>query len=908
MQPPHTVLGIPLLQTKLQTPSNRGRQVPRDDLIRQLDAGFEEHRPLVLIIAPAGSGKTTLLSQWLVQKDIPAAWVSLDQEDNDPARFWTYVCAALQTLDARLAQRAAQLLQSPQSPSDEAFLNTLLNEISGFAGRFCLVLDDYHLIEAASIQRALTYFIDHMPAPMQLVLSSRIDPALPLARLRAHGDVTEIRAADLAFSDGEAAAFLTDIMKLDLPREAAAALTTRTEGWAAGLQLAALALRGRTDYNGIFQELTGGYRYLLGYFVDEVLLRQPEPVQQFLLKTSILQRLCGPLCDAVTGEADSHAMLEILLRDNLFTVALDERGDWYRYHHLFQDVLRLRLQKTYANLIPDLHHRASIWYESQGLLDPAIEHALAVQDLKRAGDLIDSAFLPLWKQSALGTLRRWIDSLPESAVHQHADLAFWSGVLLGYTGRLTQAEARLNLAETQWQAQAASHELTPDEFRRRQGRIAMIRGILAARRGKNADAIHLTEQAFAHLPVDDYVFRGGAFTVLGLAHLNKGELSEAQQGYEHAAEQARAADHWFLLTGALGRLAPIQIALGQLHAAAATCRQLLALPIVQGGSLPGAGFAHVGLASFYYQQGALDEAESHARTGLQLGEAASIVDLQYSAALALVQIRTAVGDREQALSMLQRAHGIAPQVGGEHVARRVQALEALAHLQFGALEPVIRWTRNIDHSETDDPLLAELEDLVRARLHLVDGHTDEALETLQRRLLAAEAAQRMGSVIEILILQARASLLVGQKERAADVLERALWLAQPEGYVQIFVNEGSPLVDLLRAVGRRSSAGHLRPYIGRLLAAFAADEHDGERQSPPVMPAQPAMLQLIEPLTERELEVLRLMSDGASNEQIAAHLVISIHTVRKHISNILSKMDARNRTEAVAYARRSGLL
>ncbi len=908
MQQQDTTPDIPLLRTKLHMPLHRGNEVPRPDLVGQLDAGFEEGRPLTLVIAPAGSGKTTLLGQWILQKKIAATWLSLDEEDNDPTRFWIYVCAALQSLDPHLAQKAIQLLQSPQPPSDEVFLNTLLNEIHAYPTHFCLVLDDYHLIETTAIHRALTYFIDHMPSHMQLILSSRIDPPLPLARLRARGNMVEIRAADLAFSDAETAAFLADIMKLDLPQEIVTALAARTEGWVAGLQLAALALRGRTNYQSFFQEFTGGHRYILGFFIDEVLARQPEAVQDFLLKTSILQRLCGPLCDAVTGEAGSHDMLEMLQRDNLFTVPLDEREEWYRYHHLFQDVLQLRLQKTYADLIPSLHHRASLWYEENGLLDQAIEHAIAAQDLKRAGDLIVDAFLPLWKQSMLGTLRRWIDNLPEAAVQQHAELAYWSSLLLSYTGRLEQGEARLNLAESQWQTLAASQELTPEAFNRRRGRIAMLRGILAARRGENAEAIRLAEEAFAQLPLDEYVFRGGTFTVLGLAHLNRGELFEAQQDYEHAAEQARAADHWFLLVGALGRLAPIQIALGRLHAAATTCRQLLALPIVQSRNLPGSGFAHVGLAGVYYQQGALDEAEKHAKIGLELGEAASIVDLIYAAALAQANVQLALGAHEAALSMLQRAGEIALPVGGELFVRRVQAIEALVHLRSGKLDLVIRWAQSIHHSETDDPLLTELEGLVRIRLQLIERRADEALEGLQNLLQAAEDAQRIGSVIEILMLQARALMILGEKERATDALERALTLAQLEGYVQVFVNEGLPMVELLRAVGRQASASPLRAYMGRLLAALVIDEADRDTQSPIAISTQPAHAALIEPLTDRELDILRLIGEGASNEEIATHFVISIHTVRKHISNILSKLDVKNRTEAVAYARRAGIL
>lgn len=899
--------GVPLLQTKLHMPLNRGSQILRSDLIARLDAGIREGHPCAFVIAPAGSGKTTLISQWIREKHISAAWVSLDKEDNDPVRFWTYVCAAMQSIEVNLAQKAFQLLQSPQLPSDEVFLNTLLNEVAAYETQFSLVLDDYHLIETLSVHRALAYFIDYMPSHIQLLISSRIEPPLPLPRLRARGELVEIRAADLAFDEAETDLFLADIMKLDISTEAVTALVKRTEGWAAGLQLAALALRGRADYQGFFQEFTGGHRYILGYFIDEVLGRQPENIQRFLLKTAILQRLNGELCDAVTGESGSHEILEDLLRENLFTVALDEQGMWYRYHHLFQDVLRIHLEKTYPDMIPDLHQRASLWYEKQGLLDQAIEHALATQDLKRAGDLIVDAYLPLWKHSALGTLRRWIDNLPEVAFQQHADLAFWSGALLGYTGRLSEAEQRLKLAEAQWQTLMSSEALSPEQFTRQRGRVAMIRGILAARQGLNADALRLAEEAFALLPPDEFVFRGGAFTVLGLAHLNQGELAEAQQDYLMAAEQARAADHWFLLAGALGRLVPIQIALGQLHAAATTCRQLLGLPIIQSGAFPASGFAHVGLASVFYQQGLLADAEKHAAIGLELGETASIVDLVYSATLVQTLIKAALGRRDESLLLLQRASEIAPKVGGEHVTRRVQATEALIGLQFGELEDAYRWERNLRYFESDDPLLAEFESLVRIRLQLIEGRLAEVVSTLQKLLTEAEATQRMGSVIETLILQARAYIALRQKEHATDVLRQALTLAEPEGYVQVFVNEGMTMVELLRAVGRQTGASYLRSYIGRLLTAFP-NKDQGDASQLSSLNSQLASSVLIEPLSERELEVLRLLGEGASNEQIASHLVISIHTVRKHVSNILEKMDAKNRTEAVAYARRSGLL
>lgn len=920
-----------LLTTKFQMPPARPNLVARPRLLAQLDEGLDY--PLMLISAPPGFGKTTVVSGWLRQRGanggqtrqakesqdelpvIQVAWLALAEDDNDSTRFFTYLSSALDPWHPGLAETVLTLLDAASPPAPRTIITMLINTLSQLPVNplvryrpYVLVLDDYHLIHAAPIHDALTFFVEHAPPQLHLLLTSRIDPSLPLATWRARGQLAELRAADLRFTSAEAVQFLNDTMALALTPADVEALETRTEGWAAGLQLAALALRGRTERTTFLQEFTGGHRYILGYLVDEVLARQPAEVQQFLLHTAVLERLSGALCDAVTDRPGSQATLDLLYTANLFTIALDEQGAWYRYHHLFRDVLRLRLQQTQPDLLPTLHQRASQWYEEQGLLDEAIEHAVAAADLQRAGDLIAQHFLHLWKHGALGTLRRWMDRLPETAFTHHLDLAFWSGVLLGYTGQLDRAETRLAFVEAELQA-AADGDARSDALHQRQGRLAVMQGMLAIRRGHITKALALADQAFALLPAEDLVFRGGVYPLLGLAYVLQGDLLAAQQAYEQAAVLARQADHWFLLSGALGRLVPVQLALGRLHAAANTCQQVLALPIVQSGRVPAAGYAHAGLAEVYYQWNELETARDHATTGIALGETSQITDLNYIAVLAAAKVHAARGDATAAFAMIQRGYELAPQVGGSHMTRRVQALEALFQLRIGQVEAAARWARSRNSADTVDPIVTELEGSVEARLWLTEGQPATALTLLQALLPVAAAAQRTGSVLELLMLQARAYAALHQPEQVLATLERALILAAPERYVRLFVDEGATLVDLLRAVGRQPAAAPLRPYVERLLAAFVVETAaDADRPSQPVATGNAPATVLIEPLSEREQAVLQLVAEGASNEQIATILVISIHTVRKHMSNILGKLDVASRTEAVARARQLSLL
>jgi LuxR family maltose regulon positive regulatory protein len=912
----------PLLRTKLYVPPARPGLLHRPRLLERLDEGLHLGRKLTLLSAPPGFGKTTLLSFWIydlrfttgdstIQSRV--AWVSLDEGDNDLARFLAYLVAALQTLDPNIGQGWLGALQSPQPPPVEALLTDLLNDLAalpagGGTGRYLLVLDDYHVLRAPPIHRAVTFLLEHLPPQMHLVIASRSDPPLPLALLRGRGQLTELRSTDLRFTADEATAFLNEIMGLALAAEDIAALEARTEGWITGLQLAGLSLRGaEADHIPQFvQEFAGSHRFVLDYLAEEVLAQQPPDVQAFLLQTSILERLSGPLCDEVVGNQeirkskgagsltprfpDSQAFLEHLEAANLFLVPLDEQRRWYRYHRLFADLLRARLSSAGEALgcapAPELHRRASRWFEAHNLADEAIRHALAAGDTARAADLVEGQGLSLLMRGELATLLGWLAALPDGPVCARPWLGIYHAWALALSGQPDAAESRLQAAE------AASPATPPDD---RLGHIAAIRSYIAAQRGDIARAVELARLALDRLDADNLVVRCVVAFTLGGISLLQGDLPGARRAFAEAVDKGQAAGNLHLAVPALAQLARLQTEQGRLHQALATYQRALDLA----GRLPVAAQATSGQGALDYEWNDLAAAERLLARSVELDEQWGNVDALCGDYAALARVYQAQGDPQRGRDLLDKAEqlvrdrGLHPEAAALLAAARIRL-----DLSAGRLGSAQLWLRERGLGADDEfTYVREGEYLALAHILLALGQVDDAARLLARLLAATERDGRLGRAVEVLALQALVHQAQGDAALALAALERALALAEPEGYVRTFVDLGEPLAKLLSAVSHQRSAVS-GEYVARLLTAFPDSRFPSTRS---------LALPLVEPLSEREMEVLRLVAEGLTNQEIADELVIALSTVKSHTNSIYGKLGVKNRTQAVAAAHELGL-
>jgi LuxR family maltose regulon positive regulatory protein len=910
-------MSTPILTTKLYIPPTRPELVSRPRLIERLNEG--RHRKLILISAPAGFGKTTLVSEWIAdckrpEPEIRVAWLSLDEGDNDLVYFLSYLTAALQTIVPTLGEDVVKALHSPQPPPHESILTSLLNDLATIPDDFALVLDDYHLIDTQSIDRALTFLLDHLPPQMHLVVTTREDPQLPLARLRARSQLTELRAADLRFTPAEAAEFLNQVMGLDLSSEEVAALEARTEGWIAGLQLAALSIQGREDTSGFIKAFAGDNHYIVDYLVEEVLQCQPDSVRSFLLQTSVLGRLSGPLCDAVTRREESGTLLETLERGNLFVVPLDDKRRWFRYHHLFADVLRAHLLEEQPDQVPVLHRRASEWYEQNDSPDDAVCHAFAAEDFERAAGLIELAWPSMDESFQTLTWLGWAKALPEELIQNRPVLSASYAWALMESGDLEAAGVHIQNAERWLDAVAdgSEHSESPlaemvvvDEaqFRSLPAVIASARTYHSQALGDVPHAISYGQRALDLLPEEEYLQRGNIAALLGVAYWGTGDLEKAYRTLAEGMENMRTAGNLpFALRGAY-ILADIRLAQGRLREAISTYERCLRLATEEGEqTLRGTADLYLRLSALYHEQNNPSAAAELIRKAEELGGQDASPHWPYTLCIAQARLKKAQGDLDGALDLLDEAERqyIPTPVPDVHP---VAALKARVWASQGRLDEALDWARERGLSVKDDlSYLREFEHITLARVLIAQYRSDgaerairEALGLLERLLEAAEAGGRNGSALEILLSQALAYEAQGDIPTALVPLERALTLAEPEGYVRLFVGEGPPMVRLLvEAAGR----GVMADYAGRLLSVF-----DGESQI-----ASPSSQPLIEPLSDRELEVLHLVAQGLSNREIAEQLYLALSTVKGHNRVIYGKLGVQRRTEAVVRARELGLL
>lgn len=891
---------IPLIESKLRAPVRRAGVVRRDRLARRLD---RSRLPAVtLVSAPAGFGKTTQVTEWITDDPAagPVAWLSLDRRDSDPALFWAYVVAALGKVVPGIGGDALAALQATPDRLD-AVVASLLNDLSTLERDVTLVLDDYHLVESLAVQESMLFLLEHQPAQLRLVVASRADPPWPLAGLRASGDLVEIRAAELRFTPEETSTYLNDAMGLDLASTEVEALEVRTEGWVAALQLAALSLQDRTDPSGFIAEFAGDDRFVVDYLADEVLDRQPAEIRSFLLDTSVLNRLSAGLCAAVTGRSDARAILEAVERSNLFLVALDDRRHWYRYHHLFADVLRSRLSEENAERIPELHRRASDWCRVHGDEAEAIAHSLAGADFERAAELVELAAPTLRRRRQERTLRGWLEALPEEIFEDRPVLAV---SLIGarmVTGDTTGVDALLQEVEARLAAASRPIVFDDREFAGLPVQVHIYRAALGLLTGDLDTTITHASAALDLAEPTDHLRRGSASGLLALAHWSAGHLETAARLYTGAIESLITARH---LTDALGcslALGDIQIGLGRLTAAARTFDTGLGLTAQQPG-LRGAADMHVGLSEVLIERNDLAAAAHHLETSTGFGESAALPQNAYRWRITMARLRRGRGDLDGALSLVDEAEPLYDTDFSPPV-RPVGAVRARVQLARGDLDAANAWVAASGLTVADElSYIHEYEHVTLARVllarHAADHGTglDDAITLLDRLYAAADTGSRTGSAIEILILQAVAQNARKNRNAALAGLDDALNRAEPEGHVRLFLHAGPEVMTLLRSIAARKDA---TPHVRKILAA--ADP------APTGAPARSARTIRAEELSARELDVLRLLRSDLSGPDIARELVVSLNTIRTHTKNIYMKLGVNSRRAAVRRADELGL-
>jgi len=860
-------------------------------LIERLNESLSSGCKLTLLSASAGFGKTTLVSEWIDHSEKRVAWLSLDEGDNDLSRFLTYLIAALQTMAPDIGKGAAAAIQSPQPSPAETTLTTLLNEIAAFLDSFILVLDDYHLIDSQPVDQALIFLVENRPPQMHLVIASREDPNFPLARLRARGQLIELRAADLRFTPAEAPEFLNPIMGLNLSVEDVAALEARTEGWIAGLQLAALSMQGQPDPTKFIQSFAGSHRFVMDYLVEEVLRQQTANIQIFLLHTSILDRMCGPLCDAVLGSptASGQETLEFLEHANLFIVPLDNERRWYRYHHLFGELLRHRLGQILApGDMAELHIRASQWYEDNSLAFEAFRHATAANDVERAERLVESEAIGLHFRSVAMPVLDWLTSLPKPVLDTRPRLWVRSATLALMVGQTTGVEEKLQATEAVFAAQTASQDAEPDDQTRDLiGQIACARATLALFRYDPDAMIVQARRALEFLYPENLTYRFTANWALTTALMFRGDRAGAAQACQECIDISQKSGHVFSKILAANNMGALWEMENQLFQAAEIYRQ--ALRLFGDHPQPNASIALLGLARICYEWNDLNAAEQYGQQSLELFQQFDrAIDRFIVSEVFLARVKLARGDVEGAASQLAQAEQSARQKNFLLRLPEIAAVKVSVLLRQGQVAAAAQLVQQHDLP------------LCQARVLIAQGEPSAALAMLELLRQEMEEKGWADELLKVMVLQTIALYAHGEKKKAVQVLGEVLALTETNGFIRLFIDEGELMAELLSAA---AALGFSPDYANKLLAAYEV-EMKGEQPTSTI----PDPSFLIEPLSPRELEILRLIAQGLSNTEISRRLFLTLNTIKGHNWHIFSKLQAQNRTEAVARARELGLL
>ena len=889
-------MSTPLLTTKLYTPPPRRNLVARPRLIKRLDDG--RHRKLTLVSAPAGYGKTTLISDWVAHSKDQVAWLSLEEEDKNFVRFISYLVAALQQIEDGIGSDVQTITQSSQSPQVDHLITMLLNEIDACGLEFTLVLDDYHLIPNQEIFDAIDFILTHLPPGMHLVLIGRVDPPLSLSRLRVGGQITEIRQNDLRFTNTEVSAFINDLMGLNLSGEDINALEVRTEGWIASLQLAALSLQGRDDKQAFVTAFSGSHHYVIDYLVDEVMSRQSQEVQKLLSQTSVLSRFCAPLSDDVLGISDSKRIIHDIDEANLFLIHLDDERKWYRYHHLFAEFLNQHLQEREPQNVFELHRRASLWFEQNGFLAEAINHALQGEDFTRAAMLVESVGPDMMMRSEFDQLTSWLDAMPNELVENWPWLCIIRAWMYDRWAQFDVGEQYLQYAEAALNSDSSPVSEEDENIIR--GQISAIRALYSLKKGQIPESIEFSNQALDYLP-DNYFNRGVAYFSLGWAKNEQGDFSGALQAYDEGRRASLVAGNQILAQVIILDIGKIQYLQGNLHQAAETFREAIGFKYEKSEiKIPYASSASISLANILREWNELDAARSHLEEGIEIGLASRIVDAVAAGYASMAMVALAQSDLEAAIQSCKKSERMVKDIPDLETDTLTKTLDSQVRLLISQ-DKLSEAARNIKERglrvDTKIKYIADFEHIILARLLVHSGRANSSLQDLSDAHKLLEEILQMASLvgylslrIEALALQALAFDGQGKHDQASTSLEEALTLAEPEGFTRTFVDEGEHMKVMLRQAFTRNIS---KAYVSKLLGAF----------EPQKVIQGPTSQQLIEPLTDRELEVLRLLSTELSGPEIAQELSVSLNTMRTHTKSIYSKLNVNNRLAAVRVAR-----